>query len=1161
MQELDIYGEGGKGGGGGGGHTPVETNDTLQSVQVVRILLAVSEGEINSIDEIYLNRTPISAFDATYEIRTGTTNQTVIPGFVNTESPLSGTFPIEVQQALPLPAYSIDSTADAARVTLVLQALSQYLENGDLVGYEVSLSIYTSPNNSTYTLAKTTVKNGKSSTDYAWDVQVERPSNYIPGSNWYIKVVRNTADSTSVKINDTTLVAGISQIYYKNLNYPGTALVGITLRNADQFGGQVPEILLKGKFLKVKVPNNYDPTSRVYSGNWNLGFNPVKQFTANIAWIIFYCLNDSKALNISEADIDKASFYELSQYADQMIDDGFGGTIPRYTVGYQFVSRDNVPSFLANLLSICNANLGSNEFGQISIIFDHPNVQPSKLVTNANVIDGLFNYSSNDLEGRTTQVNVTYNDWYTYGDTSTASVPGTTPTTFEQGLIDRYSLQPSDIVLPGCLHEAQAVRKARWALYTNCITTRFISFKVFLHGLTYRFGEVIKVMDSENRQTMQHGVILSYSYLTGTTTLVLDREFTLSASAWTISFTGSDGVTLYNKTINETAGLFSSVSFTGQVDPFIGSVIILNGPLEGKLYTVTGIQKEDDYYVIAGIERDEGKFDYVDDGIVLDVPTGDFVNPTDFTVEPVVNLSVSPISSTDGINSNIQLHVFWDWDLDHSAKYKATFVASWRRDKQDFKNVQQISGYSFDIDAAVPGTYEINVWAINSATNVKSSVNNLVYNYRTSIGTSTLLPPINASTSNTTSTFNFSTPALTLFFYNNPANTSNVVDSLYDYVVEVWDSSGITKYATYTVNPDANKDGVFSFPFSENVAVFGTPTRQFQIKLYSRDLSGFFSTAYAFVVNNAVPADTSFSYSIAAGVGAAYFNINASTEGDVVGYIIHRSLSNTFSSYDVFDVGGNTIPSINGESSTTYYYRMAAYDTFGKTGLDFGSTISNSLLSFDATQWTKDGLEFSVGATNRIDWTSGNIYKNGVETFVIAAGNATWTTGKLYVYFNPSISTTSLQFTNILATAVSVGSYPLATYTGGDATNILGGDGSAFISGSQIIAGTVGASELIVGSAVITGSAQIAAAIINTGHIQDAAINNAKIGDVIQSASYNVSTKTGWKIDKTGNITSYGSFFLGSSGTGNARMEITGQAVKVYDSSGVLRVQLGDLSV
>jgi len=1122
-QELDIVGAGG-GKGGGGASKPIEENDTLSSHQTIKLLLAICEGKINGIEDVFLNRVSYTKFDASIDVRLGTSNQTTIPGFVNTEAQLPSFTPLEITTVTEAGPYNLSSDVDAVRLTFFTPSLSQYLENGDLVGNSLSLSIWVSLNGVSYTFVKSTSKSGKASSEYAWDVQIERPTNVIPGNAWYIKVIRNTADSSSVKINNKTHISSVQQIYYKNLTYPGTALVAITMRNADQFGGQVPEISVKGKFQEVKVPNNYDVSLRTYSGFWDLGFNPVKQFTTNIAWVIFDVLNNPKCLNIHEADIDKASFYMLSQYADQLIDDGAGNLIPRYEIGYQFFSRENVPSFLVNLLSLCNAQISTNAVGQQTIVFDHAGIQQSKIITNANVIDGLFNYSSNDLEGRTTQVNVTFNDFAAFGDTSTATIPDETPTVFEQELIDRYGLQPSDIVLPGCTHKARAMYKARWALYTNCITTKFISFKVMLQGLQFYYGEVLQIMDGENRQVNQYGVILNSTYSTGITTIYLDRTFDLSADVWTISYTGADGLTLYDKTINQTNTSTNIVTFSGDFAPYINSTFILNGPIEAKLYKVTGIQKEDDYYVIAGIEHDENKYDYIDDGIIINLPTGDFVNVSDFTTEPVVNLVVYPIASSNGITSNSQLHVAWDWDLDHSSKFAAGFIASWRRDSKDFITVLDIQGKSFDIDNAVPGTYEINVWSVHPATNVRSTVLTTVYNYRTVAGTSSLLPPVNASTSLSSSTLTFTSAALTLYFYYNAANYDIIEDSLKDYVVELWTVGGTTALETFYVTPDADFNGIFRLPFADNNKVFGTPTRQFQIKLYSRDLIGDLSVAYSVTVNNVVPAAASFGYTLGAGVGAAYFNITASTENDVAGYIIHRSTSNTFPTYDIYDVGGNTVPVIDGVQGTTYYYRVAAYDTFGKTGLDFGSTNTSTLLSASADTYTYTGLVFKANdpTTNSVSWTSFVASKNGASSTTVVAGNTAWTTGILYLYY--SDTDTTLNSTTSLATAVT--GRILATYKGGlDLTHDFG---KAFIDGDSIYAGSIGANQLVTGSAVVTGSAQIANGILTTAHIQDAAITNAKIANTIQSAGWDNTgpTYAGWQIDKAGNITSYGNLAI-----------------------------------
>lgn len=62
------------------------------------------------------------------------------------------------------------------------------------------------------------------------------------------------------------------------------------------------------------------------------------------------------------------------------------------------------------------------------------------------------------------------------------------------------------------------------------------------------------------------------------------------------------------------------------------------------------------------------------------------------------------------------------------------------------------------------------------------------------------------------------------------------------------------------------------------------------------------------------------------------------------------------------------------------------------------------------------------------------------------------------------------------------------------------------------------------------GTAHIQALAVNTGHIQDAAIVNAKIGNVIQSDSWNDANKAGWRIRKDGVIEGQGLALYNTSG-------------------------------
>ncbi|UWF46864.1 DUF1983 domain-containing protein [Pseudomonas sp. N3-W] len=76
---------------------------------------------------------------------------------------------------------------------------------------------------------------------------------------------------------------------------------------------------------------------------------------------------------------------------------------------------------------------------------------------------------------------------------------------------------------------------------------------------------------------------------------------------------------------------------------------------------------------------------------------------------------------------------------------------------------------------------------------------------------------------------------------------------------------------------------------------------------------------------------------------------------------------------------------------------------------------------------------------------------------------------------------------------------------------------------------------------------------IRDAFIQDGTITNAKIGSYISSTNY-IAGYSGWILSKDGALEINGVV------AGGGRLTITNRAVKVYDVSGVLRVQLGDLA-
>lgn len=1136
-----IEGSGGKG-GGGGGHTPFEANDTLSSKQTVRLLLAISEGEIQGIDDITLNGVSVSSYPSvSWEFRSGTADQTVIKGFSTVESPLAGSFPTTLAVS-PTVEYvgTLPGDATAARITMGLSRLLQVNADGDRIGYSVSCSFYTrihTPSGYTsWVFIKTSIKTGKSTNPYDWDIRVERPAAVNPTTDtWEIKVVRVTPDDINDSVYSVIAVAAVTQIYDSLLTYPYTALLGLTIGDASQFNGRVPDIRIKPKGIKMLMPSNYTVATRTYDESipWNFAFKSVAEYTDNLSWATYYSLTHTRwGVPLKVSDIDVGSFYSYAKHCDALVPDGLGGTEPRFRIDVQFIERTNTPTFLMYLLSLGNAQLGPNAYGQIAVYYDHANQAITKQETNATVLDGEFRCSSNGMDERVNSVTATFSSRLRNGDTDIAFEKDDT-------LITQMGIVPADLVLTGCTRESQAKRKCRWAIWANSHDTSIVSFRKLFGGAVYRKGELVSIMDSESVDTVSHHAIVRLSEFTaGVTAITLDRPITLSATAYTVSFILSTGVIQNNVAIAQTNGTFSYVTVVGNVSLFLDSTIIFSSAtIQPRIVKVIKVTKNDNEYNIVCSAHTETKYSYIDDitSVVVPDSSGSFVNISNLVAPAPVNLTFTEVF-TGGVITTSYINVAWEWDITGTQDYRPTYRLMYRRDGTQSVTVEGLSTTNYDIPDTIPGTYEVYVWAVNPKSGLPSAALFDTYAYRITPATSSLIAPTNLYVENTVGG-TFYTKDLVLTWTNPATNTSvTTPDRLKDYVVEIRNyNSPFALKKTYIVAPDANDNGRFVFPFAENVSVFTTATRQFRVRVYCRDLVGDISTATELVCSNTVPSHVSFTANLTFGTGVVYANISNSSEKDVVGYIIQQDDNAGFTTpVTVYD-GPDTLPSIPVDPSAGLnYYRIAAYDDFDKVGLDYASIGSGttSAAAGASDQYAFSGLTFTPNSptANKVEWTAGTVSKNNASPTTINTGSTptAWTSGTIYIYY-PGTGGTALVATTDITLAVA-GSIIVATYRGGNDINV--GNGKAFIDGSNLIAHTVGANQVVT-AGLITVAAQIDNALINNAHISgSAAIENAKIANDLQSSTYNATRKEGWKIDKTGSIETYGKIKIGTPNAG-----------------------------
>lgn len=1132
---------------------PGEDPDTLASKQIARLLFAINDGSIkDSVPEVYLNGAPAGNFDVEIEWRRGLQNQPIINGFSDVESPMPGlpSGGIEILKTTPYISPELASDVSAVRVTLLFTQLRRITTTGDRIGYSVSHNVFVRkvtvtggiPSYGSWALAVENTKKGKATNPYAWDIRITPEKHGLvlaSGDRWQFRVDRITEDDSVLgdRFYSATYVKSVTQIYEasnyskEKLSYPGTALIGITLKDPSQFGNSFPEIAFRSYLTELYLPAGYDPIARTYPVTWLGNFSSSLQWSDNLSWAIYnsLCRHPSGFL-LNPADIDSGSFYLFAKYCDELVPDGQGGMEPRYRIDIHFTERSNRNTYMTYLLSLGNAMFTQNLFGQIAIAWDRPGQEFSHTVSNATVVGGKFTWFSNDVEARTSVVNVTYNDELAKGLTDTVTQVGDDENLVAgKDLFSIYGIQTADIVLQGCIRKSQALRKARLAIWANCIDTELVTFRLLFEGNTFFQGQKIYVLDQEEvSNSFYHAILKNITFTGGISTLTFDRSFTLTPANARVS-TGkyyllglnNAGTEVVEYQINETDGEFSQLTVSSAVDFYFPGDILLQGKVRPWEMKVVYRKLDGDEWEITALKHSEEKFAYIDTGYSIIPPEGSYVDYDSYTTEAPVNLAVQQFHVNTSNTVFTKLEVSWDWDLDFSAKYYVDFYASYTRDDLGYKKLGPIGTRGFEIEEPVPGIYSIIVWAVNKSTGVPSQLASIEYAYRVTAGTSTLNPPLTLLVENTAGT-TFSEPNCALYLQFDPDNHFKT-DALKDYKVEILHPSTLTVVAEYYVPTLPSLDGKFNFTYELNRLAFGgLGSRSFYVKAYSRDLVGDLSAARTALFSNPAPNADNFSFTSTFGTGAVYFNITASTETDVIGYIVQRSVLGDFT--DALEVykGPDTTPVVPGSAGVVYYYRLAAFDTFGPFDLDWSTAVSGAMLTADVSKYTYTGLLFSPNnpTLNILSWGTFSVYKNGILSANVVAGSATWTTGTLFIYFSDG-DTTLNSTTDIL---VAVSGQIIATYRGG--TDLTHDNGRAFIDGNLIFAGTIGANQLVTNTAIITEVAQIQALLVTEAHLANASISNAKIKDIIQSSDYNETTFNGWKIDKAGDITSYGSLSI-----------------------------------
>lgn len=694
-------------GGSSKPRTPVEMPDNLISKDKIKLLLAVSDGEVVndfSLKQLHFGGVPVQNDDGTFnyegviaEFRPGTQTQDYIQGF--SESSAEFQVAREVTHNTPYTLTVSNKNLSAIRFRLLWPRVLTQKDNGDMVGSVVEYKIEMAVDGASYQTYLTGKIDGKNTTGgYDRSIRVNLPQNFT--SQVLIRVSRVTPDSDGVKVVDAFQVQSYAEVIDAKFRYPLTAMLYVEF-DSDLFQNQIPTISLKKKWKIVQVPRNYDPVNRTYAGTWDGTFKWA--WSNNPAWVLYdLIMNQRYGLDQRELGIpvDKWSLYEVAQYCDELVPDNRGGMEPRYLM--DVVVQSQVEAFQL-VRDVCSAFRGMTFYNgeSLSIIVDKPR-DPVYLFTADNVVDGVFVRTFPSEKTMYTSCNVMFDDEENQYEQDVEPV-------FNPDAAMRFGHNPTSITAIGCTRRTEANRRGRWILQTNLSATT-VSFSTGLEGMIPSCGDVIYVADPHWQSAFN--LVLSGRIMEVTGTQVF-LAFRCDAKAGdTLILNTDDGKPLRRTIASVSADgktLTLNVGYNFDVAP--DSVFLIESDqLAAEQYVVTRIEKgsdDDEFtFAITATQYNPNKYDAIDNGVITDDRPTSVVDPDSMGAPE--NVSISSFSRIVQGMSVETMVIGWS-----AVQYAKLYEVQWRKDGGNWNNVPRTATTQVDIEGIYAGEYQARVRCIS----------------------------------------------------------------------------------------------------------------------------------------------------------------------------------------------------------------------------------------------------------------------------------------------------------------------------------------------------------------------------------------------------------------------------------------------------------------
>lgn len=485
-------------GGGGGGKKVHTTPNNLFSDDKAELLIAIGEGPIEGLEDgeksFYFDDTPLMSSDGaknytdyTLEILKGNTVPEEKVRYTLGGSSRQNTVNLELKQNQPITRITQSGDIDYIDVRIMVAALYRSTDGGSTYNESVSFQIEVKAQNESVWQNKVFTITGKTSSGYAKDyrIAVERNKDYL----YEVRVTKLSPDSpeTSNSGSFTTIQwALFEEVIADEGSFPNTALAHVTVKTTDQLNS-LPNVSGVYKLLKVKIPSNYNPNTKTYSGEWDGTFKVA--WTDNPAWCLYdLIMNDRYGVNaFYPVECDKWDFYEAGKYCDEKVPDGFGGMEARYTLNLVLTESKPGPEMINYIAGTFNATIYEDGSGLVRLAFQHDQ-QATHIFTKENVTPAGFVYNFSDPSTRYNEINVSFMNEKQGWISDTRRVANDENISLWGRIVEEY-------VAVGCIKESEAIRRARYRLLTNLTETMGVTFTTSYAGMNINLFDTILVAD------------------------------------------------------------------------------------------------------------------------------------------------------------------------------------------------------------------------------------------------------------------------------------------------------------------------------------------------------------------------------------------------------------------------------------------------------------------------------------------------------------------------------------------------------------------------------------------------------------------------------------------------------------------------------------------